>query len=182
VKEAQEIEKLKYPIGKFRMPKDLSPEFLASCIRVINEFPSKLKLETEELTEDQLDTPYRPGGWTIRQVVHHCADSHMNSLIRFKLALTEDTPTIKPYDENLWAELADCKNYPILSSLLILEGVHARWGGLFDSFLELDLNRTFIHPEQGKEMSLAQTMALYAWHCAHHLAHITELKKKMGWS
>jgi len=154
-----DIEKLKYPIGKFEWPKEINVKLLNSWISVISEFSTKLKVETAYLTEDQLDTRYRPDGWTIRQVVHHCADSHMNSLIRLKLALTEDEPIIKPYYEEKWAELPD-SSLPIGSSLLILDGIHQRWVTILKN---------------------ANT-ALYAWHCKHHLAHITETKKRNNWS
>jgi len=124
------------------------------------------------LSEVQLDTAYRPGGWTVRQVVHHCADSHMNSFIRFKLALTEENPTIKPYHEDKWAEMADAKNLPIEPSLKILEGLHDRWAILIKSLSDQDLQKTFYHPANQKTITLATTIALYAWHSRHHLEHV----------
>ncbi|MGD1045503.1 MAG: YfiT family bacillithiol transferase [Bacteroidota bacterium] len=175
------IEELKYPIGKFVKPNTFTPEILSQYIHTIELFPSKLRTEVEKLTDEQLDTPYRPDGWTIRQVVHHCADSHMNSVTRFKLALTEDKPTIKPYFEDRWAELADSKSMPIEPALKILEGLHQRWVVLLKSLTKEDLEKSFIHPEHGKELRLNATLGIYAWHCNHHLAHITSLKQLRLW-
>ena len=174
-------EKLKYPIGEFIAPEKISKEMLADFLLTIGSFPIKLKSEVENLTQTQLDTPYRPEGWTIRQVVNHCADSHMNSLIRFKLALTESNPTIKPYMEERWAELADSKTMPIEPALKILDGLHERWLVLLNSLTEKDYHKTFVHPQSGKQFKLDENLGLYAWHCKHHLAHITVLKAKMGW-
>ena len=167
-----DIEKLKYPIGKFEKPTTITKDILKIWISDISTFPKKLSTEVLNLTNKQLDTQYRPNGWTIRQVVHHCADSHMNSFIRFKLALTEDNPTIKPYHEDLWAELADAKDMPIGPSLKILEGLHYRWVVLIKSLSADDLQKTFFHPANQKTMSLATTIALYAWHSKHHLGHV----------
>ncbi|NWF88791.1 MAG: putative metal-dependent hydrolase [Ignavibacteriaceae bacterium] len=175
------IEQMKYPIGKFKLPDIITTEIIEKFILVIESFPARLKAEVENLNEEELDTPYRPEGWTIRQVVNHCADSHMNGLIRHKLLLTEDKPTIKPYMEDRWAELADSKTMPIASALLILDGVHKRWTVLLKSLNQDDLKRIYIHPEHGKEFPLEESIALYAWHCNHHLAHITELKKRKNW-
>lgn len=175
------LEKLKYPIGKFNVPETITPELLNECIGVIETFPVKLKQEVEKLTDEQLDTPYRPDGWTIRQVVNHCSDSHMNSLMRFKLALTEDRPTIRPYFEDRWAELADSRTMPINAALKILDGIHERWIILLKSLSAKQLNRSFVHPEHGKESTLEETICMYAWHCQHHLAHITNLKKEQAW-
>ena len=175
------MDNLKYPIGKFQKPETLTKEILDHFINDIESFPERLKTEVEHLSDEQLDTPYRPEGWTIRQVVNHCADSHMNSLTRFKLALTEENPTIKPYYEERWAELADSKNMPIASALKMLEGLHERWIVLLRSLTEKELNRKFIHPEHGKEFRLDENIGVYAWHCNHHLAHITTLKKNKGW-
>lgn len=133
------------------------------------------------LSDAQLDTPYRPEGWTIRQVVHHCADSHMNAIIRLKLALTEEKPVIKPYFEDRWAELVDGKSLPIEPSLKILEGVHKRWVLLLENLTASQFQRTFVHPELGTEFSLAVATANYAWHCEHHLAHITNVQTRNGW-
>lgn len=176
-----DLEKLCFPIGRFVKPAALNEVVIHSFIRDIQIFPERLRIETENLSEQQLDTPYRPQGWTIRQVVHHCADSHMNSLIRIKLALTEDAPVIKPYFEDRWAELADSKIFSIEPSLQLLSGLHARWVVLLKSLMANDLEKVFIHPEHGKEFRLDETIGMYAWHCNHHLAHITELKKRKGW-
>jgi hypothetical protein len=175
------MENLKFPIGEFVKPEIITKEILSKWISDISTFPSRLKNELHKLTDEQLDTPYRPEGWTIRQVVHHCADSHMNSLIRFKLTLTEDKPTVKPYFEDRWAELADAKKFPIESSIKIVEGVHERWTVLLNNLSENDYKRTFIHPEHGKEFRIDENIGVYAWHCSHHLAHITTLKQKKGW-
>lgn len=165
------LEQLKYPIGKFEKPEAITKELLSQWIDEIAAFPAQLKAEVNHLDEGQLDSPYRPEGWTIRQVVHHCADSHMNSFIRFKLALTEEQPTIKPYREERWAELADGK-MPIDASLMLLEGLHARWGALLKSLSAEEMSRTYVHPEQGQAIPLDVTIGLYAWHGKHHLAHI----------
>ncbi|PBQ31852.1 metal-dependent hydrolase [Sphingobacteriaceae bacterium] len=174
------MEELKYPIGHFKALDDYSHEDLENYISIIESFPKRLKLEVENLTNSQLDVPYRPDGWSVIQVVNHCADSHMNALIRVKMALTEETPIIKPYRQELWAELAD-GSMPIHFSLNILEGVHARWAKILRSLDEKQWKRGFIHPEKGKELSLKEAAASYAWHCQHHLAHITNLKKRMLW-
>jgi len=174
-------EELKYPIGKYVKPEILTPENIIEYIHDIELFPSRLRTEVEHLTDEQLDTRYRPDGWTIRQVVHHCADSHINSFTRFKLALTEDTPTIKPYFEDRWAELADSKNMPVEPALKILEGLHQRWVVMLQSLTKEDLGKMFIHPERGKEVRLDATLGLYAWHGHHHLAHVTNLKKMKQW-
>jgi hypothetical protein len=176
-----ELENLKFPIGKFQKPEKLTKEIIESFIQDIESFPSRLKKEVATLNNDQLDTPYRPQGWTIRQVVHHCADSHMNSIIRFKLALTEDKPTIKPYYEERWAELTDSKILPVEPSLKLLEGLHTRWTVLLKSLKEEDFQKTFIHPEHGREFRIDENIGVYAWHCNHHLAHITTLKKTKNW-
>lgn len=177
----QELEQLKYPIGRFKKPENFSQKFLENCISIIENFPEKLKKEVENLTDNQLDTTYRENGWTIRQVIHHCADSHINSILRFKLALTEEKPTIKPYFEDRFAELADSKNFPIDASLQMLEGTHKRWTTLLKDLSEEDLQKTFIPPEHNKEFTLQENIGIYAWHCEHHLAHITSLKKRMNW-
>jgi hypothetical protein len=176
-----DLEKLKYPIGKFQKPASITAEQRNGFIRTIADFPAKLKAETAHLTDAQLDTPYRPGGWTVRQVVHHCADSHMNSLTRLKLALTEDKPTVKPYFEDKWAGLADSTQLSIAPALQMIEGIHARWAYLLGTLTSEQFKRSFIHPEHGKEFFLDENTALYAWHCDHHLAHIVNLKKEKGW-
>lgn len=176
------IENLKYPIGKFEKPEVITKEIISEWIFEISSFPIRLKIEVNHLKDNQLDTRYRPEGWTIRQVVHHCADSHMNSLIRLKLALTEDQPIIKPYLEERWAELSDSKYMPIAPSLKMLEGIHERWTALLNNLKEEDLNRIFIHPEHGKTFRIDENIGVYAWHCNHHLAHITTLKARNHWN
>jgi hypothetical protein len=175
-----DIEFLRYPIGNFQMPKSHSAETLRDAVETIKAFPAHIFSAVSRLTVDQLDTPYRPGGWTVRQLVHHCADSHMNAFIRFKLALTEDNPTIKPYDEASWAELADAK-IPIESALAILKGIHLKWGILMDSMTAEDFNKTYFHPEKAQSQPLEEIAFLYAWHCQHHLAHIQHLILRENW-
>lgn len=167
-----ELEKLKYPIGKFSIPEAISEENMQHWIIDIEQFPSKLNKMLLYLSDIELNYRYRPEGWTIKQVVHHCADSHMNSFIRFKLCLTEEQPTIKPYHEDKWAELPDAKEVEISTSLKILEGLHARWADLLKSLEPSDLEKQYHHPEKTEPMNLANTTALYAWHCNHHLEHI----------
>lgn len=158
----------------------VTPELRLERIATIAELPSRVAAAVFDLNDSQLDTPYRPGGWTVRQTVHHFADSHSNSLSRFKLALTEDeTPTIKPYYEDRWAELGDSK-LPIDVSMKIIEGLHARWVALLESMSDDDFARRFIHPETG-EWTLDGALALYAWHSRHHTAHITRLREREGW-
>lgn len=176
------IEDLKYPIGPYTKSQVITKEMISGFINDIATFPEKIKKEVSGLTDAQLDTEYRPNGWTIRQVVNHCADSHMNSLIRFKLALTEDNPTIKPYKEELWAELADSKSMPIGPALKMIKGIHERWVVVLNHLTEDDMKRTFVHPQSGQQIMLEENLAIYAWHCNHHLAHITHLKKSKGWT
>jgi uncharacterized damage-inducible protein DinB len=171
---------LRYPIGKFHYEGPLSEEHKQESLNDIASTPAKLCAAVKDLSEAQLDTPYRPGGWTVRQVVHHVPDSHMNSYVRFKLALTEDEPTIKPYAEDKWAELADTKATPVEVSLALLDSLHDRWVRLLRSLTPDDWKKTFRHPELGT-MTLEKTLALYAWHGRHHVAHITELRKQMSW-
>ena len=170
----------RYPIGKFDRNINVTKEMRSDFMNIIDTLPSQLRMEVENLSEQQLDTPYRFGGWTIRQVVHHIPDSHINSYVRFKLALTENNPTIKTYEEHLWAELKDSLETPINISLTLLEALHSRWVILLRSLTDEQFEKTFQHPEWGN-ITLSKTLALYAWHSKHHLAHITELKKKMGW-
>ena len=172
---------LRYPIGENQKPEIITEKILNDYFSDIENFPSKIRAETEHLNDEQLDTQYRPEGWTIRQVVNHCADSHMNSLMRFKLALTEDEPAIRPYFEDRWAELADSKSISIEPALKMLEGIHERWVVLLRSLTMDQFSKIFIHPEHGNKFCLDENTGYYAWHCNHHLAHITELKKKMNW-
>ena len=175
------LETLRYPVGKFIFPDNVSTEELSEMIKTIEELPSKLRSAVSNMSEEQLNTPYRDGGWTVGQVVHHLFDSHSNSYTRMKLAMTEDNPTIKPYMEARWAELEDGKNAPVELGLNLLELLHARWLIFLRSLTEQDLQRTFIHPDNQRSQTIAQTIALYAWHSRHHLSHITELKKRIGW-
>ncbi|HEX5423402.1 MAG TPA: bacillithiol transferase BstA [Candidatus Acidoferrales bacterium] len=170
---------LRYPIGKLQRTENLSDAQRTPLISAIAEAPAKLRQAVAGLTEQQLDTPYRPGGWTVRQVVHHLPDSHMNSVVRFKLALTEDEPTIKPYDEALWAKLPDAKG-AVEPSLVLLESLHTRWITLLDSLSPSDWKRTVRHPEMGI-VSLDGLLQMYAWHGRHHVAHITSLRERNGW-
>jgi len=176
-----ELEKLRYPIGQYEKAEQMSEDQRQQCIHEIAVLPPKVSTALSKLTDDQLDTPYRPGGWTVRQVVHHLADSHMNGFIRLKLMLTEEFPTIKPYREELWAELPDGKTMPVESSLQILEGVHKRWAHALGSITELDLSRKYYHPQYVKEVRMDEYLGLYAWHGSHHLAHIVQLKEHKGW-
>jgi hypothetical protein len=176
------LERLQYPIGKFvRGTRAGTPERRMECVAVIEAFPLMLRGEAQGLSDAQLDTPYRPGGWTVRQVVHHLADSHMNALIRFKWALSEDHPTIKAYKQDLWSVHVDARTMPVAASLEILSGVHARWAVLLKNMSTADFQRTFVHPEQERTIPLAETLENYVWHSRHHLAHITGLKTRMGW-
>ena len=172
---------LRFPIGKFHFDGPLSEEHKKTSLDEIARTPANLRAAVKGLSQAQLDTPYRPGGWTIRQVVHHVPDSHLNSYVRFKLALTEDEPTIKPYAEDRWAELADTKSTPVEVSLTLLESLHDRWVRLLRSLTPADWKRTFRHPDLGP-MTLEKTLALYAWHGRHHVAHITALREREGWS
>ena len=174
-----ELDDLRYPIGRFNPPASILPGIRAEHIQSLRQLPAQLRTAVNGLTDAQLDTPYRDGGWTVRQVVHHLPDSHGNCYVRFKLALTEDWPTIKPYDEAAWAELADSK-MPVDGSLAFIEGLHERWVALLESMTELDFYKGFNHPERGR-MTLDQTLALYDWHSRHHTAHITSLRARMGW-
>jgi len=176
-----ELEDVRYPIGHYEKPAEFTSEILENYIAEIHTFPKRLAEAVQHLSEEQLDTPYRPDGWTIRQVVNHCSDSHMNAIIRHKLALTEENPVIRPYFEDRWAELPDSKMMPIAPALMLLEGLHARWVVLLKGLTKAELQRTFVHPEHNKAFTLAESIGLYAWHCNHHLAHITNLKHTKGW-
>lgn len=178
--DAVQLELLKFPIGKFNPDRTFTSDDLTKFVTEIDSLPALLRQTVVNLSDDQLETPYRPGGWTVRQTVHHLADSHINSFIRFKLALTEDNPTIKPYEEQLWAELPDGKSEPIEVSLVLLEALHYRWVVLLKSLGPLEWKRTFIHPVSG-ENTLIRTAGLYAWHGKHHLAHINNLREAKGW-
>jgi hypothetical protein len=171
---------LSFPTGKFHRPPKLDPEARARAIDVVAETPARMREAVRGLTDAQVETPYRPGGWTVRQVVHHVPDSHLNAYCRFKLALTEDAPTIKPYDEAKWALLPDVAAVPITTSLTLLESVHERWVAILRAMQPSDFDRLLTHPETGRQ-SLDQVLALYAWHGPHHIAHVTKLRERMGW-
>ena len=171
---------LRYPLGKFKFPDSVSPTERANFVHQITEAPALLRAAVAGLRDEQLDTPYRPDGWTVRQVVHHVPDSHLNSYIRYRLALTEDEPTIKAYDESRWAELPDARTAPVELSLTLLESVHRRWVALLGALTEQDWKRSFRHPQLGL-LTLEKNAALYAWHGRHHVAHVTGLRERMGW-
>jgi uncharacterized damage-inducible protein DinB len=166
----------RFPIGKFTWDGDASPAARAARIAEIEALPAALRDAVRGMSDAQLDTPYRDGGWTVRQVVHHVPDSHMNAFIRFKLALTEDTPTIKPYDEARWAELPDVAATPPEVSLALLDALHHRWVALLRAMTPADFARSFVHPESKRTMTLDQTLALYAWHGRHHLGHVRQAR------
>lgn len=169
----------RFPIGRFQWTGSNTPEQRRQFIAQIESVPARLREAVAGLSEEQIDTPYRTGGWTVRQVVHHLPDSHMNAYVRFKLALTEEQPTIKPYDEAAWALLADSRS-PVDVSLRLTEALHERWGRVLRSMNDADFQRKLTHPEQGL-VALDRFVALYAWHGAHHIAHITHLRERMGW-
>ncbi len=175
---------LRYPIGNFEWKEPGDEKELAKnrerCIEVLSRLPSQMRAALQGLSAEQLGTPYRPDGWTVRQVAHHVPDSHMNAYIRFKLALTEEQPPIKPYDEAAWALLPDTMTTPVEVSLQLLAALHSRWVDLINGMRPSDFGRTLDHPERGL-LTLDHMLALYAWHSAHHLAHITSLGERLGW-
>jgi uncharacterized damage-inducible protein DinB len=175
------MEDLRYPIGRFE-PKGapLTAVERGDFIERIAGLPGELRAAVEGLTDQQLGTPYRDGGWSPRQIAHHIADSHMNAVVRFKLGLTEDVPTIKPYDQEAWAALGDVEGVPVEASLLLVEGLHERWTGLLRSLGAADFGRRLAHPEMGK-IDLDFLLSLYAWHGAHHVAQITALRRRLNW-
>ena len=170
----------RYPIGKWERRDELTPGVRTAMITQIAEVPARMRSAIAALDDAQLDTPYREGGWTVRQVVHHVPDSHLNSYTRFKLALTEDEPTIRPYDEAKWAELADSRDTPVETSLTMLDALHDRWTRLLRAMSDDDFRRTLRHPDMGV-MTLAALLSLYAWHGRHHVGHVTSLRERMGW-
>ena len=171
---------LRYPIGKYKI-QPLSEKLLGEWLIDIKNLPQHLENAVLNLDEVQLDTPYRDGGWTVKQVVHHVADSHMNAFIRIKLGLTEENPTIRPYDEAAWAEMVDTKNVPINISLTLLHALHIRWYEILKNIEALDLNRTVVHPEHNKTFTIWELISQYSWHSRHHVAHITSLRERMKW-
>lgn len=172
---------LRYPVGRFDWDAPISQADYPILIATIAETPGALRSAVAGLSRDQLETRYRPGGWTVKQVVHHVPDSHLNAYTRFKLALTEDEPTIKPYNESAWAELADSRRVPIEVSLELLDALHLRWVTVLRSMDAADFQRGLRHPERGQVLTLQQMLGLYAWHGRHHVAHITSLRKREGW-
>ncbi|WP_343216653.1 YfiT family bacillithiol transferase [Deinococcus aestuarii] len=170
----------RYPLGPMPQPLTLTPEERAEAVAAIRALPGELRGAALGLSASQLDTPYREGGWTVRQVVHHVADSHMNAVVRLKLALTEDRPTIKPYEEGLWAELADMR-LPLEPSLDLLDGLHTRWAAVLASLTPEDWTREWTHPEHGHTFTVDTLGAMYAWHGRHHIAHVTGLRLRQGW-
>lgn len=175
-------EDLRYPIGQFRFEGGADPGHRGRRIDEIASAPDLLRAAVAGLSSQQLDTPYREKGWTVRQVVHHLPDSHLNAYTRMKLALTEDEPTIKPYEEARWAELPDSRTGPVESSLDLLEALHHRWVPLIRQLGPADFRRRFRHPALGRTIELEELIALYAWHGRHHVAHITSLRQRMGWT
>lgn len=176
----------RYPIGKvddqlLSGKGDYDEKEKAALLLDIQQCPNLLEQAISNLDEHQLNIPYREGGWTSKQVIHHVADSHMNAYIRFKLGLTEDNPTIKPYDEGAWAQLSDTKNLPVNISLTLLHALHTRWVEILKNMSEADWQRTVFHPEHKRKMSLWNLLGTYAWHGKHHTAHITSLRERMGW-
>lgn len=175
------MDDLRYPVGRFAKDPEVTPEKIRGWIDSIDAVPGALRSALAGLSPEQLDTPYRPGGWTVRQVAHHVPDSHLNAYVRFKLALTEDEPTIKPYEEARWAELADTRETPLEVSLALLEALHRRWVTLLRSLEPPDFGRRLVHPELGR-LTLDHVLQIYAWHGRHHVAHVTALRERMGWS
>jgi len=175
-----DIELLKYPIGKFLKPDHVLDKNLKDSTLYLREFPSYLEETIKDFSDNQLDTPYRPGGWTVKQLIHHLSDSHMNALMRFKLALTEDSPTIKPYDEAAWAKLADY-TLPISESIPLIRGIHSKWTIILDSMSTDDFKRTYFHPESKLYVPLSEVTLMYQWHSMHHLAHIQHLIIRENW-
>jgi len=179
--EDKELEGLKYPIGYYEIPEDITDDHIAEWIGSLESLPGRLRKLVENLSEEQLETPYRPGGWTVRQTVHHIADSHHNSYIRFKWALTEETPIIKAYDEKAWSDLFDAKSAPIVLSLDHLSAVHAKLVYLLNGLSREHLQRAFIHPDGRIDSPLDENIGRYAWHGNHHYAHIENLLQREGW-
>jgi hypothetical protein len=172
---------LRYPVGRFQFNGDISPSAREGRIEEIAVAPVHLRVAVAGLSAAQLGTPYRPNGWTVRQVVHHLPDSHLNAYTRMKLALTEDQPTIKPYEEARWAELPDARSGPVEVSLSLLDFLHQRWVLLLREMRPDEFRRRFRHPEHGRVFELDEVVAMYAWHCRHHVAHVSSLRRRMGW-
>jgi hypothetical protein len=177
---ATPAEDLRYPVGKWDRQPAADSAAVAAAIEAIEALPARLRAAVAGLDEAQLDTPYRPGGWTVRQLVHHVADSHINAYVRCKFALTEERPAIKAYEEKLWAELPEARTAPVELSLRLLEALHERWVLALRALGEKELDRPYVHPEMG-DMSLRAMLGMYAWHCRHHVAHVTALRQRQGW-
>jgi hypothetical protein len=175
-----DLEQLRFPIGRFTPQAQPSADELRAAIDAIAALPAAVRAAVDGLAAEQLAEPYRPGGWSLRQVVHHLPDSHMNAYIRFKLAMTETEPVIKPYDEAAWAELGDARAEDVTGSLQLLDALHGRWTHFLRTLAPADFQRVIVHPELGR-ITLAFTVQLYAWHGRHHLAHITALRQRRGW-
>jgi len=175
------MEELQYPIGRFKRPETYTDADIKEWLGALKGLPMWMDACIENLDVPQLETPYRPGGWTVQQVVHHVADSHMNAYIRLKLALTEDNPTVKPYDEALWAELPDSRHLPVNISVTLLHALHLRMVHQLEQLQPTDWERTFYHPQHNRNMAIWQLAALYAWHGRHHAEHIMRLRERMGW-
>ena len=175
----EEFQQRRYPVGEYEAPSNWTQTEIDSWIEDIRSLPSKLREAVKGLTDEQLEWTYRPDGWTIRQVVHHCADSHINSIMRFKLALSEDHPTIRPYNEVEWAKLVDSEG-PIEMSLALVDSLHARWVYLLERLTPEQLHRTYYHPDDDATRTVGETIALYAWHCRHHLAHVVGAVERQG--
>ena len=175
------MEELQYPVGRYQKPEATSPEQQAEWIKIIAVLPAWMDACIENLDEQQLEVPYRDGGWNIKQVVHHVADSHMNACIRLKLALTEDNPTVKPYNEQAWAELIDTRLAPVNLSVTLLHALHRRMVILLQNMQPADWNRTYYHPEHKRDFTIWEMIAMYAWHSRHHTEHIRRLRERMGW-
>lgn len=177
------MEDLRYPVGNHDAAAPVTPEQVAGAVEEIRALPERLSAAIDGLSDEQLDTPYRPGGWTVRQVVHHLPDSHLNAYVRLRLALTEHAPAIRPYDEARWAELPDARSLPPAPSLAILRGLHERWSALLAALTPEQLERTWVHPDLPGDgrLTVAQLVVLYGWHSRHHVAHVTALRQREGW-
>lgn len=176
-----EMESLRYPVGRYAPPDEMNARTRRQAIAVLADFPQQLRLALRKMDDEQFDTPYRPGGWTVRMLTHHLGDSHMNAFLRIRFALTEDRPTIMPYNEDAWAHLHDDMHAPPMWSVQLLEALHARWVMLLQGLDESQWKRAFVHPEHGQQITVEQALFNYAWHCRHHLAHITNLRRRMRW-
>lgn len=172
---------LRYPVGRFKYDGDRSPTARERHIATLAALPARMREAVRGLSEAQLETPYRDGGWSLRQVAHHVPDSHMNAYVRWKLALTESSPTIVPYDEAAWARLPDVTTVPVGVSLALLEALHTRWVAIIRGMSDADFDRTYVHPEHKRAIPLHEVLAMYAWHSDHHIAHIMRLRERNGW-